>query len=179
MARFLLAVTVWSSVITPLALSADGPENGTPAPPAPAKLAPIYVKLISPFDPNTVIEMDQPVIESWITKSIEKRHQANSGAVTAWVPLVIDDPLEGTDVWNGAYSGLARSCPVGADITERKDGTIKIEFRGWSPGGAEAKVTLKDEPGTREVIPVPQAETKHGVPHVAIFIGLPAEVRQK
>ena len=172
MARFLLAVTVWSYVITPIALSADGPENRTSAPPAPANSAPVYVKIIWPVDPATpVIEKDRPVIESWIAKSIENGRQANFRAVTAWVPLV-EESFEATTLWDGKLDGIERPCIVGADITERKDGRIKITFRGWTPGGAEATATLKDEPGSRGVVPVTQAKTTHGVPHVAILIGL-------
>lgn len=175
MVRFLLAATVWSYVITPIALSADVPENRTSAQPAPANLAPVYVKIIWPDDPATpAIEKDRPVIESWITKSIENRDKADFTAVTAWVPLV-EGPLEATELWDGKLDGGNPACHVVADVFERKDGLIKISFRGWTPSGAEATLTLKDEPGSREVVPVTQAKKKHGVPHVAIFIGLRAK----
>jgi len=164
MTRLLLAFTVWSYVITPIALSAGGPENRTPALPAPANAPPVYVKIIMPVDPAApAIEKDRPVIESWISKSIENRHKANFRAVTAWVPLVEEEPDEGMILWYGAGS----VCPVSEDITERKDGWIKISFQGWTPFGSQTTVTLKDEPGSREVVAVTQAERKHGVPHVA------------
>jgi len=172
MTRFLLAVSVWSYVITSIALSADAPENPTSAHPAPANAAPVYVKIIWPVDPATsVIERDRPVIESWITKSIENRGQAKFRAVTGWVPLALG-PLDATALWDGKLNGVHRACIVVADITERKDGWITITFRGWGPTGGEATAALKDEPGSREVVPVTEAETRHGMPHVAIFIGL-------
>lgn len=175
MARFLLAVTVLSYVITSIALSADEPKKGASAQPAPAKLAPIYVKLIWPYDLATpAIEKDRPVIESWITKSIENRNEANFRAVTAWVPLA-EDPFEGNVLWDGKLDGETSACHVVADVFERKDGLIKISFRGWTPYGSEATVTLKDEPGSREVVPVTQVLMKHGLPQVAIFIGVPVE----
>jgi hypothetical protein len=173
MTRFVLAATILSCVITSIALSADGPENRTSAPPAPAKSAPIYVKLLLPDDPAApVVKGEQPVVESWIIKSIdEEQRQANYRAVTGWVRLV-SGPFEGTPVWPGGTLDGVGLCSVDADIFERKDGRIKIEFHGWTPGGARATVTLQDEPGSREVVPVTEAKTKHGVPHVAIFIGL-------
>jgi hypothetical protein len=173
MARFLLAVTVWSYVITPIALSADGPENRTSAQPAPAKSAPVYVKLLLPVDPAApVVEGDSTVVESWIMKSIdEEQRRANYRAVTGWVRLV-EEPFEGTPLWPGGMLDGIGLCSVDADIFERKGGSIKIEFHGWTPGGAITKVTLQDEPGSRQVVPITKAKMKHGIPHVAIFIGL-------
>jgi hypothetical protein len=172
MTRFLLAVTVWSYVITPIALFADDPENRASAPHASAKSAPVYVKILLPNDPAPrVVEKDSTVVEAWITKSIENRNKANFTAVTTWVPLV-EGPHEATELWEGKLDGGNSACHVVADVLERKDGLIKINFRGWTPFGAEATVTLQDEPGSREVVPVNQAKTKHGVPHIAIFIGL-------
>ncbi len=170
MARFLMAVAVWSYAITPVALFADGPENRASAP---AKSAPIYVKILLPDDPTAVVEKDSTSVESWIIKSIdEEQRLAKFRAVTRWVRLG-DEPLEATSVWRGGTLDGVEFCPISADIFERKDGRIKITFHGWTPGGARATVTLQDAPGSREVIPVTQAKTKHGVPQVAIFIGLP------
>ena len=176
MTRFLLAVAILSCAITSIALSTDVPENSSAAQPAPVNAAPVYVKIIWPVDPATpVIERDQPLIESWITKSIdENERQANFRAVTAWVPLD-EDPFKTTDMWDGKLDGVHHACMVGADIIERKDGKIKISFGWWDAGGSEATVTLQDEPGSREVVPVIQTKRKHGTPHVAIFIGLPVQ----
>jgi len=180
MIRFLLAVTVLTYAITPIALSADEPGNVRPAQPAasrsaPANLAPIYIKIIWPDDPATpATENDQPNIESWITKSIEKRNKGNFRAVTGWVPLALG-PFDATDLWDGRLDGAHCTCIVGADVFERRDGSMKIRINGWSPGGDHVIATLKDEPGSREVVPVTQAKKKHGVPHVAIFIGLPVD----
>lgn len=172
MSRFCGAVTVWGYILSPIALFAERPENGALATNASAKLPPVYVKILLPDDPaRRVIEKDSPVVESWITKSIERRGKALFAAVTTWVPLV-EERHEATELWQGKLDGEISACHVVADVAERKDGVIKINFKGWSPFGAEATVTLQDEPGSREVVPVNQAKTKHGVPHIAIFIGL-------
>lgn len=173
MTRFLLAATVLSYMLTPLVLAADAAEDPSSSQPAPANAAPIYVKILWPVDPAApVTENDHRVIESWIVKSIENRHQANFRAVIAWVPLV-GEPFEYTDLWEDGTHGV---CNVQADISERKDGWIKIAIHGGTPVGGTTTVTLKDEPGSREVAPITQAETaKHGMPHVAIFIGLPVK----
>ena len=176
MTRFLLVATILSYTLTLIALAEDVPENPSSAEPAHANLNPVYVKILWPVDPAApVLEGDRPVIESWIAKSIDEgRRQATFRAVTAWVPLV-EDPFETTRLWDGRLDGVNHACIVGADMTERKDGKIKITFRGWNPGGVEATVTIKDEPGSREVAPITQNKTEHGVPHVAIFIGVPVQ----
>jgi len=173
MTRFLLAVTILSYMLTPIVLAADVAEAPSSSQPALAKAAPIYVKIFWPVDPVApVTQNDHRVIESWIFKSIENRHKANFRAVTAWVPLV-EEPFEHTHLWDGTSGGISGVCDVYADITERKDGWIKIAILGGTPVGGITTVTLKDEPGSREVAPITQAETaKREMPHVAIFIGL-------
>jgi len=178
MTRLLLAFTVWSYVITPIALSADGPESRTPALPVAANLAPVYVKIIWPDDPATPAnEKDRPVIELWITKSIENRNTANFRAVSDWVPLA-GEPDETTDLWDENWGvELVKGHPEcfgQSDVVERKDGRIKISFDGWTLG-MPTTVTLQDEPGSREVVAITPARTKHGVPHIAVFIGLRAK----
>ena len=171
MTRFLLAVAILSCAITSIALSTDVPENSSAAKPAPANLNPVYVKFILPVDPaNAVIVGDQPVVESWIVKSIDENpRQANFRAVSGWVRLD-EDPFETTELWNGGLKGVVTTCPFHADITERKDGWIKIDVSGGLDGD-RITVALPDEPGSREVAPMTQAQTKHGMPHVAILIG--------
>ena len=174
MPRFLLAVAILSCAITPVALVADLPENSSAAKPAAASLNGIYVKMLLPDAPAAPAVEGDSIVESWIIQSIDKeQRQANHRAVTGWVRLV-NEPFEGTSLWRGTLDGVSL-CPVGSDIFERKDGLIKIAFRGWHPGGAEAKVTLPDEPGSRVVVPVTQAKLKHGTPHIAIFVGVPVQ----
>ena len=174
MTRFMLAMTILSCAITPVALVADLPENSSAVEPAQAKAVPIYVKIIWPVDPATpVIERDSPVIESWVAKSIVGNEgHATSRAVTGWVQLV-EVPFESTELWDGRLDGVRHTCHAHADISERKDGLITIDV--YEGTGGKTTVTLKDEPGSREVVPVTQVKTKHGVPHVAIFIGLPVQ----
>lgn len=178
MALFLLAVTVLSYVIAPVALAADDPEKSASAQPDRANLAPVYVKIIWPDDPATPAnEKDRPVIESWITKSIENRNTANFKAVTDWVPLA-GEPDETTDLWDENWGvELVKGHPEcfgQSDVVERKDGRIKISFDGWTLG-MPTIVTLQDEPGSREVVAITPARTKHGVPHIAVFVGLRAK----
>ena len=177
MTRFLLVVTILSCTITSIALSTDVPENSSTAKPVPANLNPVYVKMILPVDrANAVVVGDQPVVESWIVKSIDETPgQANFRAVSGWVRLDEDpDPFETTELWSGGLKGVVTTCHFQGDIIERKDGWIKIDVYGGL-GADRITVVLPDEPGSREVDPMTQALTKHGVLHVAIFIGLPVK----
>ena len=172
MTRFMLAATILSGALIPIALSADGPENSS-SKPVPVNAAPIYVKMLLPDDPAAPVVKGDSTVESWIIQSIDKeQRQANHRAVTGWV-RVVTDPFEGTPVWPGGVLDGVSLCHVGADLYERKDGQIKIEFHGWTPVGPIIKVALPDEPGSRVVVPVTQAKFKHGIPHIAIFVGVP------
>ncbi len=174
MTRFMLAVTVWSFTLTSIALAADGPESPTAAQPAAASLNGVYVKMLLPDAPGAPVVEGDSTVESWIIQSIgEEQRQANFRAVTGWVRLV-EGPFEGTPLWGGTLDGVSL-CPVGAESIEREVGCLKIKFHGWSPGGAFAKVTLPDEPGSRVVVPVAEANLKHGIPHLAVFVGVPVE----
>ena len=168
MTRFLLAVAILSCAITPLALVADLPENSSAAQPASASLNGVYVKMLLPDAPAAPAVQGDSIVESWIIQSIDEEQRANSRAVTGWVRLD-DEPFESTPVWPGGRRGGALRCKVDADILERKDGCVKIDFQGM------IEVTLPDEPGSREVAPITQNKTEHGVPHVAIFIGVPVQ----
>ena len=173
MTRFLLAVAILSCAITPLALVADLPENSSAAQPASASLNGVYVKMLLPDAPAAPAVQGDSIVESWIFQSIDKeQRQANHRAVTGWV-RVVNEPFEGTPVWPGGVLDGVSLCHVGADLYERKDGQIKIEFHGWTPVGPIIKVALPDEPGSRVVVPVTQAKFKHGIPHIAIFVGVP------
>lgn len=131
----------------------------------------VYVKIIMPIDP-TEHDMDRPVVESWIAEDLKKRGQAKFTAVTGWVPLDLA-PLEATSVWNGV--GDKSYCPVDADIPERAEGRIKVLLKGWHPGGAFVTASLTDEPGSRAIEAVEDAESEEGMPYVAILIGPPLE----
>ena len=83
-------------------------------------------------------------------------------------------PFEATDVWGGELRDKLY-CPVGADIPDRAKGRIKVLLIGWSPGGADVTVSLKDEPGSRVIAAVEELKTEQGMPYVAVFIGPPPE----
>ena len=175
MTRFLLAATIFCFSLAPVAGSAEVPKKAAPQNPMPSKAAPVYVKIIWPVDPAVRAKLkDPPVIESWITKSIENPLKAKLVAVTEWVPLV-EERFENGQLWDGILDGVHHACIVSADEFERKDGKIKIVFRGWGPGGGDVNVSLNDESGSREVVPVTVAKTKFGMPHVAVFVGPPVK----
>ena len=60
-------------------------------------------------------------------------------------------------------------------IIERADGRIKVFLNGWNPDLVEVTVSLKDEPGSREIAAVEEAKTEQGMPYVAVLIGPPPE----
>lgn len=170
MTRFVLAMTILSGALIPIALSADGPEKSSSSKPVPVNAAPIYVKILMPDGRAAPVVEGDSTVESWIIQSIdEEQRQANLRAVTGWVRLA-EGPFESRKLWRGGRVDGAIQCPVSADMVERKDGWIKIPLQGW-----RATVTLQDEPGSRVVVPVTEAKMKHGVPHVAVFIGLPVK----
>lgn len=133
----------------------------------------VYVKIIMPTGP-TDGDQTHPVVESWIADDLKKLGQAKFTAVTGWVPLDIS-PWEATHVWDGGKRDDILYCPVDADLPDRAKGRMKIHLIGWSPGGAEVTVSLKDEPGSRAIAPVEEMKTSHGMPYVAVLIGPPAE----
>jgi hypothetical protein len=146
-------------------------QEPTPKKGALPKSNQVYIKIILPIDPATR-DKDRPVVESWIAEQLKKRGQAKFTAATAWVPL----PHErGTEVWDGCLDGKLRDCHVCGNIYQRKDGRIKLFLTG--PGMATVFVSLKDEPGSREIVVVPEAETEEGIPYgyVAVLIGPPLE----
>ncbi|MCB9952658.1 MAG: hypothetical protein H6824_16920 [Planctomycetaceae bacterium] len=133
----------------------------------------VYVKVIMPVDPADG-EMDQLVVESWIAEELKKRGQEKFVAVTGWVSLDLS-PFDATDVWDGGKLDSVLYCPVWADIREREVDHIAIWVMGWSPGGADANVSMKYEPGTRAIASVDEMKTEQGMPYVAFLIGPPAE----
>jgi hypothetical protein len=133
----------------------------------------VYVKIILPIDPATR-DKDRPVVESWIAEHLKKRGQSKFTAATAWVSLPLER-LGSTEVWDGRLDGKLLDCHVGGNIYQRADGRIKVFLSG--PGMAKVIVSLKDEPGSREIAIVPEAETETGIPYgyVAVIIGPPPE----
>lgn len=171
MTRFALVVTTLGFAFLLAAQPAESSKTGTALKPVPSKDAPVYVKFMWPLDPGTDNKKDRPAVESWVSKSVEKRFKANLIAVSEWVPLG-EKRYEATDIWDGKLDGKQRACAVSAVIAERKEGRITIVLRGWDPGGDEVTLTLEDEPGSRKVAPVSEAKTERGMPHVAVFIGV-------
>jgi hypothetical protein len=179
---FLASIAVVSALaVVPFAGEAQKP---TPKKGALPKSNQVYVKIILPTDPATR-DKDRPVVESWIAEQLKKRGQSKFTAATAWVPL--DDawvPFNDkgkkwwkfTDVWDGRLDGTEWACPVAAKITERADGRIKVILGGgWAPNPTQGDVSLKDEPGSREIVAVERAKTEQGMPYVAVLISPPPE----
>jgi hypothetical protein len=168
---FLASIAVVSALaVVPYAGEAQKP---TPKKDALPKSNQVYVKLILPNDPATR-DKDRPVVESWIAEQLKKRGQTKFTAATAWVPLAGKGD-ESTRVWDGKLDDKGWGCPVIGYIAERADGRIKVFLIGWGPGGEEVTVSLRDEPGSREIAAVEQIKTEQGLPYVAVLIGPPPE----
>lgn len=168
---FLASIAVVSALaVVPYAVDAQKP---TPKKGALPKSNQVYVKIILPIDPATR-DKDRPVVESWIAEQLKKRGQSKFTAATGWVPLV-EKRFESTPVWDGRLDDKQCNCPVDGDIPERADGRIKVLLKGWAPSGAGVTVSLRDEPGSREIAAVEEAKTEQGLPYVAILIGPPPE----
>ena len=171
MTRQLLALIVSTLTLVPCSLNAREP---TPENAAQPRSNQVYVKIILPTD-SADRDKDRPVVESWIAEELKKLGQAKFTAVTGWVPLDLS-PFGATDVWDGGKLGDILYCPVGADIPDRAKGRMKVLLIGWSPGGADATVSLKDEPGNRAIAAVEELKTEQGMPYVAVLIGPPPEM---
>src|SRR5687768_1022806 len=132
------------AVVGTLAVLANAPKNG-----ALAKSNQVYVKIILPIDP-AARDKDRPVVESWILEQLTKRGPATFTAATGWV-LLDSSPFSATSVWDGKLDNKQCNCPVFGDIAERADGRIKVLLEGWAPNPAGVTVSLRDEPGSREI----------------------------
>jgi hypothetical protein len=141
--------------------AAEG-QKSVPKKEARPKFNPVYVKILLPAD--------RPVVESWIAEHLKKRGQSKFIAVTPWVPVVGTGKIfeESTRVWDGG-------CGAQGQILERKDGRVKVYVGGWFPFVAGATISLKDEPGSREIAAVEQAKLEDGMPYVAVLIGPPPD----
>ena len=170
MTRQLLVLIVGTLILVPYPAKAEEPTLKKAAEPQSNQ---VYVKIIMPTDPADR-DQDRPVVESWIAEDLQKRGQARYTAVTGWVPLDLS-PLEATHVWDGGKLGDTLYCPVGADIPDRAKGRIKVLLIGWTPGGADVTVSLKDEPGSRAIAAVEEYKTAQGMPYGAVLIGPPPE----
>ena len=168
---FLASIAVVSALaVVPYAVDA---QKATPKKGALPKSNQVYVKIILPTDPATR-DKDQPVVESWIAEQLKKRGQSKFTAATGWVPLA-GKWDEATSVWDGRLDNKQCNCLVFGDIPERADGRIKVLLEGWAPFPAGVTVSLKDEPGSREIAAVEEAKTEQGLPYVAVLIGPPPE----
>lgn len=169
MTRQLLFLFVGTLILLPDAVKTEQP---TPKEAAQPEYNQVYAKIIMPTDrPDR--DKDRSVVESWIAEDLKKTGQARFTAVTGWVPLDLA-PLESTDVWDGRL-GKQCYCPVGADIERAKGPIIKVHVNGWSPGGGDVTVSLRDEPGSRMIAAVKELKTEQGMPYVAVFIGPPPQ----
>jgi len=164
----LVAMLILATVACGVKAQEPTPQNANQPKPNP-----VYVKIIMPTDPMDR-DQDRPVVESWIAEDLQKRGQARFTAVTGWVPLELG-PWDATDVWDGGKLGGTLYCGVGADIPDRAKGRIQVVLIGWTPGGADATVSLADEPGSRAIAAVERAKTEQGMPYVAVLIVPPPE----
>ena len=168
---FLASIAAISSLaVGPNAGEAQNPtpKNGTLP-----KSNQVYVKIIWPTAP-AARDKDRPVVESWITEQLKKGGQTKFTAATGWV-LLDSSPKSAISVWDAKLDGQRWGCPVGGWIAERADGRIKVVLLGWDAGGSRVTISLKDEPGSREIAAVEETKREEGLPYVAVLIGPPPE----
>ena len=172
MTRLFLALI---AVISALAVAPDALKAQKPTPEEGAlpKSSQVYVKIIWPIAPATH-DKNRPIVESWIVEQLKMRGQAKFTAATAWVRLA-GKGEKSTMVWDAILDDERCGCPVAGKIAERAEGRIKVRLGGWYPGGAEVVVSLKDEPGSREIAAVDEVTWAQGLPYVAVLIGPPPE----
>ncbi len=161
---FLSAGVVALVLLVPgqLSLANDQPSSATYA---------VYAKIILPLKPPR--DGSHPIVESWISKNLRKRGKSKLRAVTQWVRLA-EKGEKTTQVWKATIDGKGWGCPVYGTIVERtKDGQVKVELSGWSPGGAEIKgQTLAAEIGSRRIAVVDTGEgDDSGIAYIALFVG--------
>jgi hypothetical protein len=168
--RQLLALIISTLTLVPSAVKAQEPAPKKAAQP---KFNQVYVKIILPGDLATR-DKDRPIIESWIAEQLKQPGQSKSTAATGWV-LLDASPKSAIIVWDAKLDGKRWGCPVGGWIAERADGRIKVVLLGWDAGGSRVTISLKDEPGSREIAAVEETKREEGVPYVAVLIGPPPE----
>lgn len=166
MTRQLLALIVSTLSVVPFAVKAQEPMAKKGALP---KSNQVYVKIIWPTAP-AARDKDRPVVESWIAEQLKKGGQTKFTAATGWV-LLDSSPRSETMVWDATLDGKRWGCPVGGWIDERADGRIKVVLQGWTVSGVDMTISLKDEPGSREIAAVEKRKVEEGLPYVAVLIG--------
>jgi hypothetical protein len=186
----LLSFTLLLLLHTLTAFADERPaQDPTPGSIARRSFNQVFVKVIMPVTEHTP-KQDGPVVESWVAEQLKQLGASEYFAVTNWVQicdgLLADDEVN-NDVWRGSL-GQASFCAVGGDLPERNNGRVLVSVSGWSPGGAEARVTLADEPGTRAVEPAlhhsangekRQIPGEKPIAYVAILIAPPAQAPQE
>jgi hypothetical protein len=175
MTRFFLASIAVVSVLAVVPYDVEA-QKDTPKKGAVPKFNQVYVKIILPTDPATR-DKDRPVVESWIAEELKKRGQSKFTAATEWVPL---SPVKGDidPVWDGRLDDKEWCCSVLGGVVVRAKSRIKVRIYGWGPGGGVGvTVSLKDEPGSREIAAVEQVKREQELPYVAVLIGPPLPVK--
>jgi hypothetical protein len=168
---FRASIAVVSALaVAPYALNAQEP---TPKKGDLPKSNQVFLKIILPGD-LAPRDKDRPIIESWIAEQLKQLKQSKSTAATGWV-LLDRSPRSGTMVWDGKLGDKRWGCDVCAHADVRADGRIKVVIYGWNQGSPQMTVSLKDEPGIREIAAVEGAKTDQGLPYVAILICPPPE----
>ena len=159
-----ITALVFFVIAAQLSLANDQPssERGT-----------VYAKIILPVESRR--EGSHLIVESWIAKKLLKRGKSDVRAVTHWVRLA-EKGEKNTHVWNAIVDGKGWGCPVvGSVVEHNKDGKIKVELSGWSPGVPEIKgQTLAAEIGRRKIAVVDTGEgDESGIAYIALFVGPP------
>ena len=128
----------------------------------------VYAKVILPV--KALANGDQPAVESWIARKLQKRGATDSRAVTDWVHLA--EGADSTNVWDATLDGKPSGCRVDGQVGERTaDGKVHVTLSGWSPFGANVRGnTLSDEIGSRGIAIVDPGRTDELKSYVALMI---------
>ena len=171
MTRFFLALIAVVSVLAVVPYAGEA-QKATPKKDALPKSNQVYVKIIlahRPGEPTT--RTDQPSSPGSRSSS-RNAGRPNSPPRPRGCLLLIRGEAQ---VWDGAVDGKQCGCPTAGRIVERADGRIKVLVDGWGPGYTKVTVSLKDEPGSREIAAVERIKMEEGLPYVAVLIGPPPE----
>jgi hypothetical protein len=165
MARLLSVLIVVVSALAALPYASNA-QKPTPKKEALPKLNQVHVKILMPTE--------RPVVESWIVEQLKKGEQSRYVAATGWVPVDVSGE-EKKLVWFGDLEGESWGYPVNGQISERANGRIKVHLELLDDPdpipGPGATISLKDEPGSREIASVKELKTKQGPAYVAVHVG--------
>ena len=84
-------------------------------------------------------EGDQPPVESWIARKLQKHGAEKLHAATGWIRLS-ENAEKSVAIWNGAVDEKGGVCPVDGYVSKSADGErVQVTLSGWGPFPPEIK----------------------------------------